>query len=262
MDNRRAIRPSLRVHWCNWRIAESPRSDGQQAPMLSRHSRRRRTSCSNKRAHTAISLHRSVTTFRSRNQLICIYMLLNGSRFLLVVLLVGSAACSEERRASASDSAVESRPDENPMTVFRTRLNRTWELARLGSQDIPAPATRPREQRPGRHPGPGTRPTIRFTSDPPGSLSDGTPGLLSASGWSFCNGYGTAYALGPGDQLRFRGFQSTLVGCDGPDSLETRFFRALGSTRRFAFDSSALHLIAEDGSRLIFIAAPEGTKSQ
>ena len=175
-------------------------------------------------------------------------------------LLVGTAACPGERRTSATDTAIQSSADQDPTTAFHSRLGRTWELARLGNQDIPAPATRPREQRPGSHPGPGSRPTIRFTSDSPGSLSDGTPGLRSAGGWSFCNGYGTAYALGPGDQLRFRGFHSTLVGCDGPDSLETRFFRALGSTRRFAFDSAALHLIAEDGSRLIFVAAPEGAK--
>jgi hypothetical protein len=187
-------------------------------------------------------------------------MVLIVSRFCVLVLLVGTVACSEERRASVSDAAVESRPHENSTAVFRTQLNRTWELVRLGSQDIPAPVTPPREQRPGRHPGPGSRPTIRFTAEPPGSLSDGTPGFLSAGGWSFCNGYGTAYALGPGDQLRFRGFESTLVGCDGPDSLETRFFRALASTRRFAFDSGALHLIAEDGSRLIFVAAPDVVK--
>ena len=177
---------------------------------------------------------------------------------LATLLLIGTGACSNEQRAKGSDSAVPPRTVEDPTAAFRARLNRTWELARLGSQDIPAPVVRPREAQPGRHPGPGSRPTIRFTSDAPGSLSDGTPGLLSAGGWSFCNGYGTAYALGPGDQLRFRGFHSTLVGCDGPDSLETRFFRALGSTRRFAIDSGALHLIAEDGSRLIFV---EGTLS-
>ena len=77
-----------------------------------------------------------------------------------------------------------------------------------------------------------------------------------ASGWSFCNGYGTAYELGPRDALRFRGFQSTLVGCDGPDSLETRFFRALYETRRIELDSARLSLIAEDGTRLTFVPVP------
>jgi heat shock protein HslJ len=189
-------------------------------------------------------------------------MILNVFPFLIVVLLTVTvtAACSGERQVRAADSAVRSPPVEEPMRAFRARLGHTWELARLGNQDIPAPLTKPSEQRAGMHPGPGSRPTIRFTSEAPGSLSDGEPGFLSAGGWSFCNGYGTAYALGPGDQLRFRGFESTLVGCDGPDSLETRFFRALGSTRRFAFDSAALHLIAEDGSRLIFVAAPDAAK--
>ena len=172
-------------------------------------------------------------------------------RHLVATLLLVTVACSEKPRSAAI---------EEPAAAFRSRLGRTWELVRLGPQDIPAPAARVREQQPGRHPGPGSRPTIRFTSNPPGSLSDGEPGFFGAGGWSFCNGYGTNYAVGPGDQLRFRGFQSTLVGCDGPDSLETRFFRALGATRRFAFDSAALHLIAEDGSRLIFVAAPDGAK--
>ena len=181
-------------------------------------------------------------------------------RILIALLLVATASCSRERRVGASDSVAGSRSDEEPSAAFRTWLGRTWELARLGEKDIPAPVTRSHEQRPGRHPGPGSRPTIRFTAEAPGSLSDGERGFLSAGGWSFCNGYGTTYALGPGDHLRFRGFESTLVGCDGPDSLETRFFRALASTRRFAFDSGALHLIAEDGSRLIFVAAPEGAK--
>lgn len=182
-------------------------------------------------------------------------------RILASIVFVGTTACAEERRASVSDSALRSRVGEEVAADFRAGLGRTWELTRLGDQDIPAPGAAPREQRPGRHPGPGSRPTIRFTSEPPGSLSTGEPGFLSAGGWSFCNGYGTSYAIGPGDQLRFRGSESTLVGCDGPDSLETRFFRALASTRRFALDSNALHLIAEDGSRLIFVAAPESANS-
>jgi heat shock protein HslJ len=82
-----------------------------------------------------------------------------------------------------------------------------------------------------------------------------------AGGWSFCNGYGSAYELGPGDQLRFHQFQSTLVGCDGPDSLETRFFRALAETRRFELDSSALTLVAADSSRLMFVPAPDSARS-
>lgn len=80
---------------------------------------------------------------------------------------------------------------------------------------------------------------------------------LQAGGWSFCNGYGMAYVLGPGDQLGFRHFQSTLVGCDGPDSLETRYFRALANTRRFKMDAATLTLLAGDGSRLTFVPASD-----
>ena len=177
------------------------------------------------------------------------------------VSLVTSAACAEQRPASTSDSAVASRSAKEPVDAFRAQQGRTWELTRLGSQSIPSPPSASRERRPGHHPGPGSRPTIRFASEPDTNLSAGETGFLTAGGWSFCNGYGTAYALGPGDQLRFRGFQSTLVGCDGPDSLETRFFRGLASTKRFALESEALHLIAEDGSRLIFVVAPEITNS-
>ena len=67
-------------------------------------------------------------------------------------------------------------------------------------------------------------------------------GTRTAGGWSVCNGYGTAYTLGPADTLRFHGFQSTLVGCDSPDSLETRFFRGLHETRRIEVDGSFLGL--------------------
>jgi heat shock protein HslJ len=77
--------------------------------------------------------------------------------------------------------------------------------------------------------------------------------LRLAGGRSFCNSYGTAYELGPGGALRFRGFQSTLVGCYGPDSLETRFSRALSETRRIEIDSTQLSLVADNGSRLVFV---------
>ena len=153
-------------------------------------------------------------------------------------------ACTEQRTASSSDS-----------TNLQTRLRRTWELAQVGDQNIPAPFSPSRETQPGRHPGPGTRPTISFTPEAETTLSAGQPGFLRAGGWSFCNGYGTAYALGPDGQLTFRGFHSTLVGCDGPDSLETRFFRGLASTRRFTIESDTLQLIAEDGSKLMFVPA-------
>ena len=140
--------------------------------------------------------------------------------------------------------------------MFRARVGRTWMLAQLGDQDIRATHTTPPPQRPGSYPGPRTRPTIRFTTEPETVLTS-QPGVLRARGWSFCNGYGTAYELGPGDQLRFHGFQSTLVGCDGPDSLESRYFRALAGTRSFELDSSRLSLIAADGSRVTFETAPD-----
>lgn len=156
-------------------------------------------------------------------------------------LLVWIAACAEHGPPTARDSAPEAR--------FRAHLGRTWELARLGSQEIPAA---PRSAPPGRHPGPGTRPTIQFTRDHPGAMSADS-GALLAQGWSFCNGYGAAYAVGPHGRLRFGPFQSTLVGCNGPDSLETRFFRGLANTVRFELTSSSLSLVAADGSRLMFV---------
>jgi hypothetical protein len=118
---------------------------------------------------------------------------------------------------------------------------------------IAAPGVRAQPGSGGRHPGPGSRPTIRFTTELAPETSVHPVGLPIAGGWSFCNGYGTAYALGPGDALRFHGFQSTLVGCDGPDSLETRFFRGLHETRRIELDGGRLGLVAENGSRLTFV---------
>lgn len=113
---------------------------------------------------------------------------------------------------------------------------------RLGSSEIPPPPPGTAPDSLGRDLVPGRRPTIRFMANPPG-----------AGGRSFCNRYGTPYEL-RGDSLRLTMIESTAVGCDGPDSLETRFFRGLWRTRRFELDSTAarLVLIAEDGTRLTF----------
>jgi heat shock protein HslJ len=113
----------------------------------------------------------------------------------------------------------------------------------------PPPAGTPNDS-PGRDLVPGRRPTIRF-------VIDSVQGL-SAGGRSFCNGYGGPVLL-RGDSLEIREIMSSAVGCDGPDSLETRFFRALRSTRRFELDSTTLRLVAADGSRAVF--EPTGSAS-
>lgn len=166
------------------------------------------------------------------------------------MVLLACAAPESSRNGEASAPHLE--------TAFRAQLGRTWELARLGDQDIPAPAADRAAGTAGRHPGPGSRPTIRFTAEPASEGGVHPPGMRTAGGWSFCNGYGTAYELGPGDALRFHGFQSTLVGCDGPDSLETRFFRGLHETRRIELDSARLVLVAGNGGRLTFVPAGSG----
>jgi heat shock protein HslJ len=148
---------------------------------------------------------------------------------LLGAALVVAGACAEPPRRAA-----------NPEADFRARLGRQWELSSLGSREIPPPAPGTPEDSPGRDLVPGRRPTIRFNAEPPG-----------AGGRSFCNGYGTPYEL-RGDSLRLTRIESSAVGCDGPDSLETRFFRALWRTRRFEIDSTQLVLVAEDGTRLTF----------
>lgn len=134
------------------------------------------------------------------------------------------------------------RPAPDPEGDFRAGLGREWELVRLGSQEIPPPPPGTPADSPGRDLVPGRRPTIRFTAEPSG-----------AGGRSFCNGYGSPYEL-RGDSLRLTRIESTAVGCDGPDSLETRFFRGLWGTRRFELDSTAsrLVLVAADGTRLTF----------
>jgi heat shock protein HslJ len=165
--------------------------------------------------------------------------------------VVWGAACAELGHPAARDAAPLPSASEAPEASFRAQLGRTWELARLGTREIPAAAwSAPPD--PGRHPGPGARPTIRFTGDPPGAISVDSAARF-AGGWSFCNGYGAAYLLERQGRLRFRGFQSTLVGCDGPDSLETRFFRALAETVRFELTPSSLSLVAAGGSRLVFV---------
>ena len=140
------------------------------------------------------------------------------------------------------------RPTADPEAEFRAQLGREWALVRLGSREIPPPQPGTPADSPGRDLVPGRRPTIRFTAEPPG-----------AGGRSFCNGYGSPYDL-RGDSLRLTRIESSAVGCDGPDSLETRFFRALWATRRFELDSvpKRLVLVAEDGTRLTFVPAGGG----
>ena len=184
-----------------------------------------------------------------------------GGVLATIVLLLGGTACAEQRRPPEREKLSADTVWTSPETTFRAQLGRTWELTRLGDQDVPVSRTGPRKVRPGSHPGPGSRPTLRFTSESATEMT-GDPRSLRAGGWSFCNGYGMAYVLGPGDQLAFRHFQSTLVGCDGPDSLETRYFRALGNTRRFEMDVTTLSLIAADGSRLTFVAASDSASGR
>ena len=181
------------------------------------------------------------------------------ARLRACLTVVALAACSASDLGRDSAAAPPRAAD--VQSAFRAHVGRTWELERLGEQEIPVPAVRTQPGSGGRHPGPGSRPTIRFTAElaPGGSVHPA--GLPTAGGWSFCNGYGTAYALGPGDALRFHGFQSTLVGCDGPDSLETRFFRGLHETRRVELDGASLSLVAEDGSRLTFVLATDSVGS-
>lgn len=175
---------------------------------------------------------------------------------VLAFLVVGGLACAERRSDVGSDSASGKGAVADPEAMFLAQRGRTWELARLGSEDIPAGTARRTTRSPGEHPGPGSRPTIRFTAEPETTLFPDSA-LSRAGGWSFCNAYGTGYRVGPGDRLRFRGVQGTAVGCGGPDAPESRFFRALGATRRFTLDSATLVLIAEDGSRLTFVAAAD-----
>lgn len=152
---------------------------------------------------------------------------------LLALLSLSSAAgCAESARPA--------REPRDPEAAFRANLGRQWALVRLGTREIPHPPPGTPLDSPGRDLVPGRRPTIRFTMEPPG-----------AGGRSFCNGYGGPFVL-RGDSLRITQVVSSAVGCDGPDSLETRFFRALRQTRRFELDSTSLVLIAEDGTRTVF----------
>ena len=152
-----------------------------------------------------------------------------GASLYAALLLLACACSSPAPRAPDPDAA------------FRAQLGRDWALVRLGDRAIPPPpGTRTSAYG---DPVPGQRPTIRFTAKPPG-----------AGGRTFCNGYGGPYVQ-RGDSLRFGPIESSAVGCDGPDSLETRFHRALLGTRRFELDSARLVLVAADGTRLTFAPA-------
>jgi heat shock protein HslJ len=179
--------------------------------------------------------------------------------FSMVVALLAGTACAERRGQPAPDSSTVDDAS-GADARFRAQLDRTWELVRLGEQDIRA--THPSAfARPSGAYAFGARPTIRFTARPSTAPTD-IPGASQLGGRSVCNSYGAAYKAGPGSQLRIHGFQSTLVGCDGADSLESRYFRALGRTQRFELDSAGLRLIAADGSRLVFVAVPDSALSR
>lgn len=162
----------------------------------------------------------------------CAHRAIRGLAWLLFL-----AACSQ------SEPATQQRRD--PEAAFRAHLGHQWELVRLGELEVPAPTAGTPPDSPGRDLVPGRRPTIRFVADPP-----------SAGGRSFCNGYGGPYEL-RGDSLAITRIESTAVGCDGPDSLETRFFRALRETRTFEVDSARLVLLGEGGALLTFVRAAD-----
>ena len=132
-------------------------------------------------------------------------------------------------------------PPPDPEAAFRAQLGREWELTRIGTQEIPPPAAGTRADSPGADLVPGRRPTITFTAEP-----------SRFGGRSFCNGYGGPFTLS-GDSLRITEIMGTAVGCDGEDSLETRFFRGLHAPIRFEIDSASLVLIGTDGTRLTFV---------
>ncbi len=161
-------------------------------------------------------------------------------RCLCNAALVALSACSgSDVRESQIDSAAQAREAATVSErAFRASLGREWDLARIDTTELPPSVERDPRIPPG-DPHPGIRPTIRFTNDSSG-----------VGGRSFCNGYGGPFVL-RGDSLRFPGIVSSAVGCDGPDSLETRFFRALRETRRFALAGDTLTLLGADGSRLL-----------
>src|SRR5688500_16312639 len=118
------------------------------------------------------------------------------------MLLTIFAACAEPRSRTASDSPAAISETIDPEAAFRAQLGRTWELARLGTQDIPPKPETTAARDPRRHPGPGNRPTIQFTADrADATLADS--GLSRAGGWSFSNGYGAAYRACQGDALSY-----------------------------------------------------------
>lgn len=160
---------------------------------------------------------------------------------LVAALACTGVACTDRTRADTD--SLEQRATSDPEAAFRTQIGRTWELVRLGPLEIPPPPKGTPRDSAGRDLVPGRRPTLRFSHDPQG-----------VGGRSFCNGYGSPFTV-RGDSMLIPRIESSAVGCDGPDTVETRFFRGLRMTRRFVLSSDSLSLIAEDGSALVFVPA-------
>ena len=167
----------------------------------------------------------------------------------LLAFLLAAPSCADRREVpgdSAAPRAAAPRTAAELEAEFRRRLDHTWELARLGTQEIPPPPDTTPPDAPGRDLVPGRRPTLRFSLDAAGA---------GAGGRSFCNGYGGPFEV-RGDSLHIREIVSTAVGCDSADSLETRFFRGLRTTRRYALAGDSLTLIGEDGASLLLFVSP------
>ena len=166
-----------------------------------------------------------------------------------IVAVFAAIACSAGEREQADSGAAAPRySPASSEAAFRATLGREWELARLGAQALPPSVARdPRI--PVHDPHPGIRPTIRFTAERSG-----------VGGRSFCNAYGGPFRLA-GDSVQISRIESSAVGCDGPDSLETRFFRGLRETRRFELIGDTLALIAGDGTRLQFVPVPPAARA-
>ena len=156
---------------------------------------------------------------------------------MLTTFCIALSGCADSDRSPREPAREVAR---DPEAAFRSQAGRQWSLVRMGTREFPPPPAGTPLDSPGRDLVPGRRPTISFTLEP-----------ARAGGRSFCNSWGGPYTL-RGDSLRITEWMGTAVGCDGPDTPEESYFRALGATRRFELDSNLLSLIAVDGSRLVF----------
>lgn len=77
-----------------------------------------------------------------------------------------------------------------------------------------------------------------------------------ANGQGACNGFGTTYEVGPGNEMSFGAIMSTKMMCDPGMDLENAYFQALEKVTMFRTEDYKVFLTSEDGQTSLVFSMP------